>query len=103
MFYLKSLLNRDVFTIMLLETELILKLLVCYAIVWIYYFKYLFSILPNSQRISRYKDYGKKRILHSHIFKYKYKFQFLKIKKLRMGGWSAVGRLTLVLYLAYKK
>ena len=61
MFYLKSPLNRDVFTIMLLETELILKLLVCYAIVCIYYFKYLFSILPNSQRIYRYKDYGKKK------------------------------------------
>ena len=87
MFYLKSPLNRDVFTIMLLETELILKLLVCYAIVCIYYFKYLFSILPNSQRIYRYKDYGKKkRILHSHIFKYKCKFQFLRIKKLRMSG-----------------
>ena len=61
MFYLKSPLNRDVFTIMLLETELILKLLVCYAIVCIYYFKYLFSILPNSQRIYRYKDYGEKK------------------------------------------
>ena len=61
MFYLKSPLNRDVFTIMLLETELILKLLVCYAIVCIYYFKYLVSILPNSQRIYRYKDYGKKK------------------------------------------
>ena len=72
-------LNTDVFTIIHLETELNLKLLICYAIACIYYFKYLFSMLLNSQEIYWHKNYGKIEFFTDiHILKSKCKFQFLR-------------------------